>query len=103
MIGFRTPQAGVAAFCRKGAKVVVADLDGERAAAVAVDVTKEDDCRQMAETAVESFGGLDIVWANAGIATPELEDIAMAALYLASDEASVVTGLTMAIDSGASA
>lgn len=77
---------GVAAFAREGAKVVIADLDLERAeqvaaeiqgsggeaCAVLADVTSEEDCRKMAETAAERYGGIDVVWANAGLGTPEI-------------------------------
>lgn len=77
---------GVAVFAREGARVVVGDLDldraeavvaevassGGEAVAVRADVTVEADCRRLAETAAESFGGIDVVWANAGLGVPDL-------------------------------
>jgi NAD(P)-dependent dehydrogenase (short-subunit alcohol dehydrogenase family) len=65
-----------------GAAVIIADLVetsgdetvkaieavGGRAAFVKADVTNEDDARRMLDTAVQKFGGLDILYNNAGIA-----------------------------------
>jgi NAD(P)-dependent dehydrogenase (short-subunit alcohol dehydrogenase family) len=65
-----------------GAAVVIADLvesagnetvksieaAGGRAAFVRADVTAEDDTQRMLETAIQKFGGLDILYNNAGIA-----------------------------------
>jgi 15-hydroxyprostaglandin dehydrogenase (NAD) len=65
-----------------GAAVIIADLvetlgdetvkaieaAGGRAAFVKADVTNEDDARRMLDTAVQKFGGLDILYNNAGIA-----------------------------------
>lgn len=67
---------------RKGASVVIADLveeqgaetakaieaAGGHAAFIKTDVTDEDDSRRMLEHAVKRFGGLDILYNNAGIA-----------------------------------
>ncbi|MGV0853529.1 SDR family oxidoreductase [Mycolicibacterium phlei] len=65
----------------KGAKVVLADVDGDRLQRVASDlgdervVTAVADVRELADmeaavaAGVERFGGIDIVMANAGIAT----------------------------------
>ena len=76
-IGFATAQALV----RRGAKVVVVDLDrdaAERAASqlhdtdaigIAADVTDRGALQQAVARAVERFGGLDVVVANAGIAS----------------------------------
>jgi len=60
---------------REGASVVVADVDREQAERVAaeldaavpveVDVSDEDDVERMLETAVQSFGGLDVLHNNA--------------------------------------
>ena len=53
---------------------------GGRAVAVAADVAEEDSVESMTATAVEHFGGIDVVYANAGInivgraADVELED-----------------------------
>jgi 3-oxoacyl-[acyl-carrier protein] reductase len=64
-------------FAKEGAKVIVADLDAARAAAVAkdcdhavacqADVAHERDVQVMVNTAIENFGGLDILVNNAGV------------------------------------
>ncbi len=68
-------------FAAEGASVVLADIDaaggeataaaiadaGGRAVFVRCDVTRSDDCRRAVETAVGSFGGLEVVFNNAGI------------------------------------
>jgi NAD(P)-dependent dehydrogenase (short-subunit alcohol dehydrogenase family) len=68
---------------REGAAVVVADVRGDRAAetaalivandgraeAVRSDVSRREDAARLAETAVDSFGGLDILVNNAGTLT----------------------------------
>src|SRR5690242_17013097 len=68
-------------FAEAGAQVVVADIDGAGAeatakeitrtgaAAVAVqgDVSAEEDCRRIARTAVDTYGGLHVLFNNAGI------------------------------------
>lgn len=65
------------AFVREGAKVVIADIDDDKAAAVAqeieehavavrADVTRKADVAAMVATAAEVFGGLDILVNNAG-------------------------------------
>ena len=63
----------------EGAKVVIADLDaaeetlgvikqaGGEAMAVKTDVTRESDCENMVAQAVEAYGKLDILVANAGL------------------------------------
>lgn len=61
----------------EGCKVVVADLNYEGAQnvaaqlkdaiAVAVDVTKYEDCEAMAKAAVDKYGRIDILVANAAI------------------------------------
>jgi 3-oxoacyl-[acyl-carrier protein] reductase len=63
-------------FATEGASVVVADVDGdgaERVAAglpsaipVAVDVTSDEQNERMAAAAVDAWGGIDVVCANAG-------------------------------------
>ena len=76
-----------------GASIVVADVDapggtetvkqiesaGGRATFVKADVTQEADARKMIDTAVEKFGGLDILYNNAGIGTgiPGFPDAAL--------------------------
>ena len=65
-------------FAAEGATVVLADLDsgrGERLAAelgdsarfVAADVAREGDVERAVQTSVEVFGGLDIMYNNAGV------------------------------------
>ncbi|WP_214411175.1 SDR family NAD(P)-dependent oxidoreductase [Sphaerisporangium fuscum] len=65
-------------FAAEGAKVVVADLDGDGAEATAArigaaalavraDVSSPDDCENVVRTAVERFGGLNVLFNNAGI------------------------------------
>lgn len=68
-------------FAREGASVVVADYDavaaqstcsaieaqGGKAVALAVDVSQPDQVDAMVQTAVQAFGGIDILFNNAGI------------------------------------
>ncbi len=75
-------RAGAELFAREGASVVVADINADGAAEVAagivaaggaalhvgVDVGSAEACTQMAQVAADAFGGIDIVWANAGLA-----------------------------------
>jgi NADP-dependent 3-hydroxy acid dehydrogenase YdfG len=42
----------------------------ERAVAVACDVTEWEDQKRLAETALDSFGQIDVAWANAGFGAP---------------------------------
>jgi len=77
--GTRGIGKGIAAvFARSGARVLVTGRDqavGEQAAAeipgeahfVAADVARRADCDRIAATALELFGGIDVVCANAGI------------------------------------
>ena len=76
-IGFATCRALIA----RGATVVVVDLDQQaadgaaaqldesRAIGIAADVTDRGALQRAVATAVESFGGLDVVVANAGVAS----------------------------------
>ena len=71
-------------FAVKGAKVLVADYDeaagmksvnrikesGGEASFVKADVTKREDLERMAQTAIERYGRIDILAANAGIYQP---------------------------------
>ena len=72
--------ASVRAFCEQGAKVVIADLDtrgqafsdelnglGLQAAFFKIDVRDAAANQNLIHFAVEHFGGLDVVFANAGI------------------------------------
>ncbi|MCY4632420.1 MAG: SDR family NAD(P)-dependent oxidoreductase [bacterium] len=72
-------QAAARLFAAEGARVLCADIDessamavadeiGERAVGLRVDVTNPEGCAAMVRRAVEDFGGLDAVYANAGIA-----------------------------------
>ena len=81
-------RASALRFAQEGARVVVADVDEERActvaaeigdAAVAIvaDVTQADDCAAMAQLAQDAYGGLDVVFANAGIGGGKLEFVDM--------------------------
>jgi NAD(P)-dependent dehydrogenase (short-subunit alcohol dehydrogenase family) len=76
--------ATVRRFAAEGASVVCADVDpvsGEAAAAevggkfIAVDVTSEDDVKALFASTVETFGGLDVVFNNAGISPPDDDSI----------------------------
>lgn len=74
-------RATALAFAREGAQVVVADADeqanaetarlieqaGGQVAAIRCDVTRADDVQAALGLAVESFGGLDVAFNNAGI------------------------------------
>jgi NAD(P)-dependent dehydrogenase (short-subunit alcohol dehydrogenase family) len=55
---------------REPAEAAAARLGGERALGLAADVTDAEAMRAAVDTAVERFGGLDIVVANAGIGPP---------------------------------
>src|SRR3954467_15559007 len=78
---------------REGASVLVADIDGteaervagELASAVAaeVDVSDEPSVVRMVETAVESFGGLDVLHNNATDSTTNAVDTDIVALDMA--------------------
>lgn len=75
-------KATVEKFCNKGANVVIADLNdkegqalsnilnnqGHKTLFVKIDVTSEDENKALIAKTVKHFGGLDIVFANAGIA-----------------------------------
>lgn len=71
-------RASALRFASEGAQLVIADLDlkgaqavadeiGAQAVAVKADVTKSEDCGAMVQAAIEAFGALDVVFANAGI------------------------------------
>ncbi|MFG2836556.1 SDR family NAD(P)-dependent oxidoreductase [Streptomyces zaomyceticus] len=66
-------RATVERFLREGARVVAADIDADRLATlegvvpVVGDVSKEDDARRIVATAVDRFGWLDVLVANAGV------------------------------------
>jgi len=72
-------------FAKEGARVVAADLaqepgeklvsriraEGEEAIFVKTDISREEDCARLIETAVKTFGGLDVLYNNAGIFPPD--------------------------------
>jgi NAD(P)-dependent dehydrogenase (short-subunit alcohol dehydrogenase family) len=74
-----------ALFAREGAKVMLTDVtddageaaaaeirqEGGEAAYVRADVSKEADAKAMVDAAVERFGGLHILYNNAGVMPPE--------------------------------
>jgi NAD(P)-dependent dehydrogenase (short-subunit alcohol dehydrogenase family) len=74
-----------ALFAREGAKVVLTDVadeagevaageirrEGGEAEYVRADVSKESDAKAMVDAAVERFGGLHILYNNAGVMPPE--------------------------------
>jgi NAD(P)-dependent dehydrogenase (short-subunit alcohol dehydrogenase family) len=71
-------------FAAEGARVVCADVDatsGKAAASevdgtfVQVDVTDEEQVRALFQEAVDTFGGLDIAFNNAGISPPDDDSI----------------------------
>ena len=76
-------RAAAERFAAEGARVVIADLNGEEAEKVAGaigadgghatfvqgDVTLAEDAQEMVDTAVEGYGGLDILFNNAGLPT----------------------------------
>ena len=77
-------RASARKFAAEGAHVVVADLDeaGGRAQAeevgglfVRADVTSADDVQAMYAAAIERFGGLDVLFNNAGISPPDDDSI----------------------------
>jgi NAD(P)-dependent dehydrogenase (short-subunit alcohol dehydrogenase family) len=79
-IGLATAQR----FAAEGAKVVCADVDEKAGAQAAeqvgglfvrTDVTSDDDVRAVYQQAVETYGGLDIAFNNAGISPPDDDSI----------------------------
>lgn len=74
-------RAGATLFAAEGAKVVVADIDkagadqtvkeviaaGGEAIAVQMDAGSQQDNERVVRAAVDTYGGLDVVWANAGL------------------------------------
>jgi len=78
-------EAAVRAFAREGYRVALADLDsdsGERVARntrslpadvmfIRADISRSDDARDVVRQTVSAFGGVDVVFNNAGIQPPE--------------------------------
>ncbi|GAA3462844.1 3-oxoacyl-ACP reductase [Saccharothrix longispora] len=76
--------ASVRRLASEGARVVVADVDGDAGKAAAdevsglfaqVDVTDEEQVRGLFQTAVDTYGSLDIAFNNAGISPPDDDSI----------------------------
>jgi NAD(P)-dependent dehydrogenase (short-subunit alcohol dehydrogenase family) len=77
-------RASARRFAAEGAHVVVADLDKDGGSGLAdeigglfvrADVTDADDVQAMYAAAVERFGGLDVLFNNAGISPPDDDSI----------------------------
>jgi NAD(P)-dependent dehydrogenase (short-subunit alcohol dehydrogenase family) len=77
-------RASARRFAAEGAQVVVADLADDDGAALAADigglyvhadVISEDDVQAMYAAAVERFGGIDVLFNNAGISPPDDDSI----------------------------
>jgi NAD(P)-dependent dehydrogenase (short-subunit alcohol dehydrogenase family) len=72
-------------FCEEGARVCVADVDADAAEKTAaeageafatkVDVTDSDSVREMYEQTAEHYGGIDVLYNNAGISPPDDDSI----------------------------
>ena len=72
-------------FCEEGAQVCVADVDADAAEktaaeagdafAIRVDVADSDSVREMYEQTAERYGGIDILYNNAGISPPDYDSI----------------------------
>ncbi|OLR89649.1 3-oxoacyl-ACP reductase [Actinokineospora bangkokensis] len=76
--------ASVKRLAAEGARVVVADIDPDSGGAAAgevdglfvrTDVTSEDDVRALFQTAVDTFGSVDVAFNNAGISPPDDDSI----------------------------
>src|SRR5690606_24017369 len=96
--GGASGQGKVAAglFAEQGAKVVVADINLSEAEAVAqeiggaavrVDVAREADVKAMVDFACETFGGIDILFNNAGIGFSASPRYKMASIVETPEEA----------------
>jgi NAD(P)-dependent dehydrogenase (short-subunit alcohol dehydrogenase family) len=72
-------------FCEEGAQVCVADVDADAAEKTAadagdafatrVDVSDSDSVREMYEQTAERYGGIDVLYNNAGISPPDDDSI----------------------------
>ena len=60
----------------------IIESEGGEAAYLATDVTKEEDCKRLIVTAVEAFGGIDVLICNAGISMRAIfDDVDTAVLH----------------------
>ena len=72
-------------FCQEGAQVCVADVDADAAEktaaeagdafAIRVDVSDSDSVRKMYDETAERYGGIDVLYNNAGISPPDDDSI----------------------------
>ena len=72
-------------FCAEGARVCVADVDADAAErtaadagdafAIRVDVSDSDSVREMYDRTAERYGGIDVLYNNAGISPPDDDSI----------------------------
>ena len=72
-------------FCEEGAQVCVADVDADAAEktaadagdafAIRVDVSDSDSVREMYEQTAQRYGGIDVLYNNAGISPPDDDSI----------------------------
>ncbi|WP_408956275.1 SDR family NAD(P)-dependent oxidoreductase [Natroniella sp. ANB-PHB2] len=81
-------EATVREMVKEGAKVIIADIDDEKGQKLAeelnqkekntvychVDITNEEEIKTMVEKAKDEFGGLDILFSNAGIGDRTISD-----------------------------
>jgi NAD(P)-dependent dehydrogenase (short-subunit alcohol dehydrogenase family) len=93
-------RAGVELFVREGARVAAVDIDADALAGLAdaiaakggsietvqADLARPNDARQSINNAAEKLGGIDILWAHAGIPGPAgVEDLNLAEYHRAMD------------------
>jgi NAD(P)-dependent dehydrogenase (short-subunit alcohol dehydrogenase family) len=117
-------------FAREGARVMVVDRDlarapdteaairaeGAAATALDADVTREADCRRLAQAALDAHGRIDVLHKNVGIGGGDAGPTSLAeedwdrimtanvkGLFLASDDARFITGAVLPVDGGQSA
>jgi NAD(P)-dependent dehydrogenase (short-subunit alcohol dehydrogenase family) len=72
-------------FCEEGARICVADVDADAAEktaaeagdafAIRVDVSDSDSVREMYDETAERYGGIDVLYNNAGISPPDDDSI----------------------------
>jgi NAD(P)-dependent dehydrogenase (short-subunit alcohol dehydrogenase family) len=79
--GMGQGRAGAQLFAEHGAKIICGDIDGdagektvsliEKAGGTAIfkhcDVSKEEDCKNLVKAGIDAFGGLNILYNNAGV------------------------------------